>query len=1130
MEKQIMFHVLGIDETKDEQIIKHAYRSLLKTTNPEDDPEGFKRLREAYEGALALARQPEAEEEKEKTEIDLWMDRVDEVYRDVAARCEEERWEEVFSDPLCDGLDTSLQIREALLIYLMDHIYLPFKIWKLIDKQFQVVEDEENLLQIFPRDFVDYIIYYMQHDSFIDYELFRVTDREKADGDGYIRGYLDIKRQIDQGQTEGLLKRLDDLSAFGVWHPYVDAERLRLLSAYGESWRADEEKEDGEDGQPAPEVVKAQELADRLLADYGDDSYILLYCGEARWAAGRRKEAYELWQRILEENPNHYTAKYGAARYLIVQKDYEQAKELMMDLLNVDGRDPAVLEDMRKTNEALIAKYKESIAGPGGDENQKNKDTVELGWCLFQNEYMDEAIELMKGFVPVEEEVYSYENLYGRLLYKAEHYEEALPHLKRWLELIQETPDDGSDENTKRRSREFRACHILSGCCYELGQQEQAMEYVDMAIEKSELFQDRQACMQYKAYLLFETGKHKECVDICDQILKEDEEYFPALLQRQEASFELKNGQQVVDDYYRAIRIYAGYYKPYMLAAEAFFYSNQFSDALGVLDRARENEVEFSPNMKLYEVKILRNLAEKKEDREKPFAIAQELLRIVKEKAHDPEMDIEDLSEVEYEIALLHWDNNNLYGALEHLELAISQNPERMQYHMIRGHVYLDKKEYKKALAEYSAASEAYGGAPALHYNSGLCQEGLGMKVLAMEEYEKALKCQEGYRDANEKLADYHKDKYTSTYDMAEFEKAMGYLNRQLEYRENCYYLVEKGRLYMSAYRLEEAIEEFHKALTYEPEDWASYNNIGCCYKYMGEFEKGIECFNKAAECMKDNKSVLPYSNMADCYEALGDYKKAIECYEKDLEMFPDRKTFRKEIGLLYQYLGDYDNALKYFNMEPDLDDYYDNVACVYFLQGKVKEAVKTYVKGINKASKEDKAGRMSDLAYFYKEYLGDNKKAEGYYKKAIMAADSEDDLHEAEWKLAALCFRQGKKAEAKLHAKKALEHFGKAGKGTEEDYLNYLSYRPARLMRFGWIYICLGETEKGLEMFKQMTECRRCRQCRHGGCFESYQYLGMYYEAIGDHEKAYENYKKAYEFNQHGIATSIAWKRIQKK
>ena len=128
----------------------------------------------------------------------------------------------------------------------------------------------------------------------------------------------------------------------------------------------------------------------------------------------------------------------------------------------------------------------------------------------------------------------------------------------------------------------------------------------------------------------------------------------------------------------------------------------------------------------------------------------------------------------------------------------------------------------------------------------------------------------------------------------------MGYLDRQLAYRENCYYLVEKGRLYMSAYRLEEAIAAFEKALAYEPDDWASHNNLGCCYKYLGQFEKAIRCLEKAAECMGERKSVLPYSNMADCYEAIGDYRKAIWCYEEDLKMFPegDRTSLPVSAGL----------------------------------------------------------------------------------------------------------------------------------------------------------------------------------------------------------------------------------------
>ena len=46
---------LGIEPTKDVSAIKRAYGSKAKTCHPEEDPEGFLRLRRAYEAALAYA-------------------------------------------------------------------------------------------------------------------------------------------------------------------------------------------------------------------------------------------------------------------------------------------------------------------------------------------------------------------------------------------------------------------------------------------------------------------------------------------------------------------------------------------------------------------------------------------------------------------------------------------------------------------------------------------------------------------------------------------------------------------------------------------------------------------------------------------------------------------------------------------------------------------------------------------------------------------------------------------------------------------------------------------------------------------------------------------------------------------
>jgi hypothetical protein len=48
--------VLGLDSDADERSIKRPYAKLLKTNRPDEDPAAFQRLREAYEQAIAQAR------------------------------------------------------------------------------------------------------------------------------------------------------------------------------------------------------------------------------------------------------------------------------------------------------------------------------------------------------------------------------------------------------------------------------------------------------------------------------------------------------------------------------------------------------------------------------------------------------------------------------------------------------------------------------------------------------------------------------------------------------------------------------------------------------------------------------------------------------------------------------------------------------------------------------------------------------------------------------------------------------------------------------------------------------------------------------------------------------------------
>lgn len=68
MSELSIWEALGLEETADERAVRRAYAGKLKTTNPEDDPEGFKQLRTAYELALRSCRYRQMEAQAEARE------------------------------------------------------------------------------------------------------------------------------------------------------------------------------------------------------------------------------------------------------------------------------------------------------------------------------------------------------------------------------------------------------------------------------------------------------------------------------------------------------------------------------------------------------------------------------------------------------------------------------------------------------------------------------------------------------------------------------------------------------------------------------------------------------------------------------------------------------------------------------------------------------------------------------------------------------------------------------------------------------------------------------------------------------------------------------------------------------
>lgn len=445
MEMTECFLILGIEPTKDEGLIKSAYREKLAVTNPEDDPEGFKRLRTAYEEACSYAKrdgEADAQAERDTTPSGLWVERVGEIYSNIKTRQQGDLWQELFDDEIFQALEEEENCRYKLLRYLMDHFRLPSEIWKLLNEKMNLVEDAGKLRESFPVEFINYVVNRCERGEDIEFSLFEGA--EDAEYDLFINYYDNCWQALQEENLGEAEKLLDEAAGLHIYHPAMEVCRGTLLYAQG---KKDE----------AASFMRA--LRDR----YPKDAMVCYNTAETLWKFGKKEEAAEIYLSLKAENEKHYMANVRLAEWYYDNGKYTDAKKCAEAVLSA-GADDEFMELLTKVNSKL-----ERDLELKWQTNQDWESGLELCWCYLQDGKNSKGLRLARAIEELvsPERSAEYHGLLSKLLVEMADYWAALEMSRKWEKLLEEKllTDETEEEKEKDQDR-IRQAHMIRMQCH----------------------------------------------------------------------------------------------------------------------------------------------------------------------------------------------------------------------------------------------------------------------------------------------------------------------------------------------------------------------------------------------------------------------------------------------------------------------------------------------------------------------------------------------------------------------------------------------------------------------------------------------------------------------------------------
>lgn len=118
-----------------------------------------------------------------------------------------------------------------------------------------------------------------------------------------------------------------------------------------------------------------------------------------------------------------------------------------------------------------------------------------------------------------------------------------------------------------------------------------------------------------------------------------------------------------------------------------------------------------------------------------------------------------------------------------------------------------------------------------------------------------------------------------------------------------------RGNSRVSQNKLEEAIEDFNRAIELAPDAPDPYLNRGAALEGLQQWDKAIEDYNHVLQL--DPTDPLAHNNRGNAKAGLGEWQAAIEDYRQAARLAPDFAFARANVALALYQVGQRDEAIR---------------------------------------------------------------------------------------------------------------------------------------------------------------------------------------------------------------------------